>query len=138
MKRNHGRKELDQLQTFKRENDKLKRQISSLRKQLARIDLDRYVHVKTIVEEHMASEEVDQSTQSMLKSMENTWRCNQCNDGHLQIQLYTKSSETWYYRACSNECGHRTPCKPYDPNSVKGILAIHKTEPDKTDRLKKK
>lgn len=137
MKRNHGYKELDQLQTLKRENEKLKRQISSLRKQLARIDLDRYVHVKSIVEDHLAGQEVEQSTQSMLESMKNTWKCHSCSDGHMEIETYSKAGNLWYYRSCSNKCGNRTTGKPYDPNSVKGILAIHDAEPEKPDKTRK-
>lgn len=137
-KARRGDKERSNEQRLKYENSKLRREVSSLRKQLARLDLDRHSYVRDIIEEHMAGEEVDQSTQSMLKSMENTWRCNSCNEGHLQIQLYSKIGETWYYRACSNDCGNRTVGKPYDPNSVKGILAVNNAEPDKNDRLKKK
>lgn len=135
MRQNRGQKELDKIQTMQREIEKLKRENSRLRKQFARLDLDRHSYVRDIVEEHMAGQEIDQQTESMLKSMKNTWKCHQCNEGHLQIELYSKQGETWYYRACSNTCGNRTTGKPYDPNSVKGILAIHTAEkPDKNGR----
>lgn len=135
-KARRGDKERSREQELKFENNKLKRQVSSLRKQLARLDLDRHSYVRDIVEEHMAGEEVDQSTEAMLESMKNTWKCNQCNEGHLQIETYPKAGELWYYRSCSNQCGHRTLGKPYDPNSVKGILAIH-TDPDKSKSSKR-
>lgn len=133
-KTRRGHKERSREQELKYENQKLRREVSNLRKQLARLDLDRHSYVRDIVEEHLAGQEVDKSTQSMLESMKNTWRCNKCKEGHLQIETYSKSGETWYYRSCSNECGNRTVGKPYDPNSVKGILAIHNAEPQKPDR----
>lgn len=133
-KTRRGDKERSREQELKYENQKLRREVSSLRKQLARLDLDRHVYVREIVEEHLAMEEVEESTEAMLKSLKNTWKCNNCHEGHLEIQLYNKMSETWYYRSCSNDCGHRTKSKIYDPNSVKGILST----PDQKSQLKKK
>ncbi len=123
-KARRGDKERSNEQRLKYENQKLRREVSSLRKQLARLDLDRHAYVHDIVQEHLAHEDADQSAQGMLNSMKNAWKCHSCNAGHLEIQTYTKMGELWYYRSCSNECGHRTTGKPYDPNSVKGILAI--------------
>ena len=102
LKRNHGRKELDQIQIIKKENDKIKKEIGSLRKQLARIDLDRYDHIKHIVDEHYLNEVDGQNTQDMLKKMKNEWRCHSCNNGFLEINLYIRVNQTFYYRKCSN------------------------------------
>lgn len=111
----------------RRERDKdneinqLKRQVSSLRKQLARIDLDRYSHVRDIVEEHYAEEERELSTSDMLKSMKDQWKCHECGVGHLEICLYTRQDGTFYYRHCNN-CTNRTKSQKYDPNTVQGII----------------
>mgnify|MGYP001562060941 CR=1 FL=1 len=121
MRRNHGQKELDKLQIVKRENDKLKKEIGSLRKQLARIDLDRYDHIKNIVDEHYSNEIGDQNTQDMLKKMKNEWKCHSCNNGFLEINLYIRVNETFYYRKCGN-CEKRTASKKYNPDEVQGII----------------
>lgn len=132
-KTRRGDKERSREQELKYENSKLRREVSSLRKQLARLDLDRHSYVRDIVEEHLAGQEIDQSTEAMLRSMKNTWKCHQCNQGHLEIKTYSKLGEIWYYRTCSNECGHRTLGKPYDPNSVKGIL-VGESNSDKPEK----
>jgi len=145
-KSRRGHKELSKEQELKyenkefrrRERDKdnqilqLKREVSSLRKQLARIDLDRYSHVRDIVEEHYANEEKEVSTQDMLKSMKDQWRCHECGSGHLEIYVYTRQDGTFYYRLCNN-CPNRTKSQRYDPNTVQGIMK-DTSKPDKKSR----
>lgn len=120
MKRNHNDKELTQLQTIKRENDKLKRQISALRKQIAKLDLDRYDSIKDIIEQHYQHEKAEKG-QEILENLKQTWICRECNEGYLKIKIYSKIGEAYYYRECS-ECPHRTKSQRYDPKIVKGIL----------------
>lgn len=122
MRRNHSKKELDQLQIVKRENDKLKRQISGLRKQIARLDLDRYDIIKDMIQEHYQDDRAEQGEQ-ILDNLKKTWACNVCADGHLEIFIYNRAGETYYYRICSNapDCSHRTKSQPYI-TSVKGII----------------
>lgn len=129
-KARRGQKERSKEQELKYENNKLRREVSSLRKQLCRIDLDRYSHVRDMVQEHLAEEDDDMLTQEMLQSMKNTWKCHECNEGHLEINLYTKMNETWYYRQCSN-CDNRTKSQSYTP-SVKGIIKL--PAPDKNKK----
>lgn len=118
-KSRRGHKELSREQELKYENQKLRREISSLRKQLARIDLDRYTHVREIVEEHLHQEEqVDAS--KLLESLKKEWKCHHCRDGYLEIIVYSKMGTPWYKRECNN-CDHRTKAKQYDPDTVKGI-----------------
>lgn len=119
-KNRRGDKERSREQELKHENHTLRRQISSLRKQLARLDLDRYGTVRDIVQEHYANEEVDTNTQDMMESLKNTWKCYKCNEGHLEIQQYSKLSDPWYFRQCNN-CPNRTKSQIYTP-SVKGIV----------------
>lgn len=120
-KTRRGHKERSREQELKYENQKLRREVSSLRKQLARIDLDRYSHVRDIVEEHYAHEEQEVSTQDMLKSMKEKWRCHDCGIGYLEICLYTRLDGTFYYRICSN-CSKRTKSQKYDESKVQGII----------------
>lgn len=134
-KTRRGDKERSREQELKYENQKLRRTVSSLRKQLARIDLDRYSHVRDMVEEHLADQEEVVTTEDMLKSMKNEWQCRECNGGHLEITLYGKMGQTWYFRKCNN-CPHRTKSQIYTP-SVRGIIK-EAPIPDKNDRLKKK
>lgn len=129
-RRNHGHKELNQLQICRKENEKLKKEISSLRKQLARIDLDRYAHVKNIVEEHYANEKEEKSAQDLVKSLKDEWQCRECGEGHLEITLYTRRDGTFYHRAC-NVCTNRTKVQKYDPETVKGIMRKPKPTPEK-------
>lgn len=103
------------------ENQRLKRQISSLRKQIARIDLDRYDTIKDMIEEHY-QEDKEAQGKEILESLKKTWACHKCDDGHLQIFVYNRAGETWYFRSCSNApgCMHRTKAQPYSL-TVKGI-----------------
>jgi len=130
-----GDKERSREQELKFENSKLKREVSALRKQLMRLDLDRHSYVKEIVEEHLAGQEVEISTQDMLESMKKTWKCRECGDGHLEIFPYKKMGESWYYRQC-NSCPHRTGGQLYTP-AVKGVMR-DLSLPDQTRQFKKK
>lgn len=150
-KSRRGHKELSKEQELKYENrefrrrerdkdneiNKLKREIGSLRKQLARIDLDRYSHVRDIVQEHYANEEVEQNTQDMLSSLKNQWQCHECGTGHLEIYLYTRQDGTFYYRLCNN-CPNRTKSQKYDPNTVTGIMRPKEAPADKKTGFGKK
>lgn len=104
------------------ENKKLKQAISQLRKQLARIDLDRYDTVKEMIQEHYQEEKAEQG-QQILDNLKEAWKCNGCGMGHLEIFVYNRGDTTYYYRICSEapNCVNRTKSKPYTPN-VKGII----------------
>lgn len=134
-KSRRGDKERSREQELKFENQRLRRTVSSLRKQLARIDLDRYSHVRDMVEEHLADQEVIVTTEDMLKSMKNEWKCHECGDGYLEITLYGKMGQTWYFRKC-NSCPHRTTSQAYSP-SVRGIIK-EPIELDQNTRPKRK
>lgn len=114
-----GHKEYSKEQKIRHENERLKREVGSLRKQLARIDLDRYSHIKEIVEEHYHNEEKQEIVDS-IESLKQIWKCHDCTDGHLAIFLYNRPDGTHYYRKCEN-CQKRTPSKRYS-KAVKGIV----------------
>lgn len=116
---NRGDKEYSRLQQALYENGKLKREISSLRKQLARLDLDRHSYVKDLVEKSYELEE-ELEGKKVLKKLEKQWTCHECARGILEIHIYTKPEGPWYYRRCSN-CAHRTKSQPY-VQAVSGIL----------------
>ena len=117
MKRTHKEKELSQLQTARREIEKLKREVSSLRKQLTRLDLDRHSYVRDIVEEHYTREN-NEAAMEIIESSKSFWKCRECSEGFLEIMEYPKMGISWYYRKCSN-CKHRTKSQQLTPN-VKG------------------
>jgi rubredoxin len=124
-----GDKEYTRLQEIVNENKKLKREIGALRKQLARLDLDRHAYIKDIVDEHYAKEEQEGSTKDMLRQMKEKWRCRECKEGHMVIYLFNKINETWYLRQC-NACSHKTKLQKYD-SSVQGIM---KNEDEKSKK----
>jgi len=101
------------------ENQQLKKQVSKLRKQLARIDLDRYEMVKDMIQEHYQDDRAAQG-QEILDDLKKHWKCKVCNEGYLEIILYSKTGSTWYFRRC-NSCDHRTKSQEYSEN-VKGIV----------------
>lgn len=117
-KNTRGQKEFSKERKLAYENSRLKRQVSSLRKQLARLDLDRHGYVKEIIEEHYQLEEA-QEGQDILEKVQKEWECHECRQGFLEICVYNKPDGTWYYRKCSN-CVHRTASQKYSP-TVKGI-----------------
>ncbi len=118
-----GDKEHTRLQQMQHENSRLKREISKLRKQLARLDLDRHSYVKDIVDEHFANEEQEETTGKMLERLKDEWKCRECSDGFLEIVLYSKMGEPWYFRKCNGlNCAHRTKSQHYNPEKVVGPI----------------
>lgn len=122
-KSTRGDKEYSRLQEALHENRKLKRENASLRKQIARLDLDRHGYVKNILEEHFAQQDQEESAEKMLKRLKEEWRCKICSDGYLEIILFTKMGEPWYFRRCNGMgCTHRTKSQKYHPDKVAGPI----------------
>lgn len=121
-KTRRGSKEFSREQKLINENKRLKREVSQLRKELAKIDLNRYDTVKEMIEEHYKEDRAGEG-QEILDNLKKTWACKECSDGYLEIFTYNKVNQTWYYRICSNapKCKNRTLAQPYSP-SVKGIV----------------
>jgi regulator of replication initiation timing len=118
-KNRRGSKEYSKEQELVYENRKLRREIGHLRKQLARVDLDRYTHVKDIIEKSYRMEE-ELEGQKILQRLRAEWKCHECERGFLQIVTYNRPDATFYYRLC-NVCAHRTKSQRYNPG-VPGIL----------------
>jgi hypothetical protein len=103
-----------------REVAKLKREILSLRRDFARMDLSRVSHVKEMLEEH-AFHEDSREAETVLKQMSKHWHCFKCKDGVLEIVVFPKMGKMYYFRQCNN-CTHRTiRTKEYTPE-IKGVL----------------
>ena len=118
-KTRRGHKEHTREQQLLYQNKALKREIASLRKQLARIDLDRYSHIKDIIEKSYQMEEELEGLE-ILEKLKDAWKCYECMRGYMEIMLYNRPDSTWYSRQCTN-CSHRTKSQRYTPG-VPGII----------------
>jgi cell division septum initiation protein DivIVA len=119
-KSRRGNKEFTREQRLIKENRQLKQQVSQLRKQLARLDLDRYETVREMIEERRQEDRVE-SAQDLLDSLKQKWACKEPGcQGYLEITVYSKLGQPWYFRKCT-ECPNRTVAKKYTPE-VKGIV----------------
>ena len=110
-------------QKLSKENKQLKRELAHLRKQISKMDIDRFESVKQICldfEEGEKFQEFTQQANSNLEDLKKTWACDACKTGYLEISLYSKLGVTHYFRKC-NSCTHRTKGKRYSAE-VKGIL----------------
>lgn len=109
MKRIHNReKEFTEIQRFKEENKKLKRQITQLRKIINKLDVERLETVKNILIE----EEINQKT---INRVEEKWKCFVCQKGTLKMFTINRLDGLHYYRIC-NICANRTKLKKWKPN----------------------
>lgn len=111
-------KDDDRIDRLRQENKKLKHQINQLRKQIARIDVDRYQGLKNLVDKQ-AKEDADseKSLQSRKKLQE--WKCNKCLEGHLRIVIINRRDGVYYFRRCSS-CVNRTVLQRYTAE-VEGV-----------------
>lgn len=107
-----------------KENKHLKKELSHLRKQISRLSLE---GLETAKQACFDQEERDRLNEAVgdpnpnLDHLKEIWKCNQCNIGWLEVALYSKCSETWYFRRCTG-CEKRTKGQRYDEKSVKGII----------------
>ena len=111
-------KEFDLLQRLKYDNEKLKRQNKTLRKQLQRVDIDRYENLKNIIHKHCA-EDLEEELKSEHKKLMKQWECRECEEGFLKLYTISRRDGVFYYRKCT-ECSNRTPTKPYT-DKIEGI-----------------
>ena len=110
-RRNLNKKETDQLKKAQLENIKLKRQVSSLRRQLSRVDLEGYAHIKDTLEALEAEDNEDEVRES-LEQHQKTWECFDCGVGVLKLTMVSKMGEPFYFRKCDH-CSKRTKLKPF-------------------------
>jgi hypothetical protein len=122
-RRNYNGKELDQLQRLKKENEKLKKSISGLRKMLARTDLDKFSTARDLIEQNYQGDSAPEG-ERIVERLKKEWACREPGcEGYLEIFTYNKINVTWYFRKCSNmECRNRTKPQLYTPE----VLGIRK------------
>ena len=101
--------EHDLVDRLKHENQKLKRQISQLRKQLSRLDLSKYNNIKELVDKQ-ESEDKEEAKQEHQEQIKKIWECFECRNDCLLMVTFERRDGVFYYRKC-NSCGHRTALK---------------------------
>lgn len=92
-------------QRLQHENQRLKKTISQLRKQLARIDIDRSSSVRDIINKHYAEEnaiEHAEKEREILEDLKRIWACNTCHSGHLEIILINKGNTSIIFANVAN------------------------------------
>lgn len=118
-------KEFTREQRLVKENRNLKRELAHLRKEISKIDVDRFETVKEMVADYQEAERLQENlgnSNSNIETLKKEWACKKLNcSGYLEITLYSKLGQTHYYRKC-NSCQNRTKGKRYDSLSVKGII----------------
>ena len=110
--------EHDQMQRLRAENRKLKQQISQLRKQISRIDLDRFQNLKDLLD----SQEADSRQEEIKEAVEQDkreWACHDCKTGTLFLTVFERRDGVFYFRQCGS-CPKRTRTKRYT-SDVRGI-----------------
>ena len=117
-------KEYTKEQRLSKENRQLKKELSHLRKQIARLDGDRFETLRQMCADNEEKERFNENmgpAKSTVETLKKDWACRQCSTGFLEISLYSKLGQTFYFRKC-NSCANRTKGKRYDDQSVKGIV----------------
>lgn len=109
--------ETDQLKMARLENKQLKKEISQLRKQLQRIDVDRWQNVKDLLDSQDRKEQ-EQALKKQEAEDLKQWECFDCRTGTLRITMIERRDGAWYFRKC-DRCEKRTSLKKYTPD-VKG------------------
>lgn len=108
-------KEYSELQKVRYENQKLKKEVARLRNRLARMGESQFKDLAELMEEE-ETPVVEQNDQRE----KNGWECHSCSDGFLEINMYAKLGEIFYFREC-NQCLKRTKSQRYH-KEVKGII----------------
>ena len=107
---------------LKEENKKLRRTVQSLRKQLSRIDVDRYQHLQELVEAQIKEDKqfhAEPKRESKREESKEKWRCFECEEDYLRILVFNRADGVHYFRRCPS-CGNKTRMKRYH-DGVQGI-----------------
>jgi hypothetical protein len=115
-------KEFTREQRLINENKQLKQELKHLRKLITRLENNGPENKQDFDQEEIDRfEENAGPVSSSLENLKKVWACKKCSNGYLEITLYSKLNQTFYYRACTN-CDNRTKGQRYDSSSVKGIM----------------
>lgn len=117
--------EYDIVDKLKHENQKLKKQISQLRKQLARLDLNRYSNLKELVDKHELEDQEEKKTEHK-EQIKKLWECFECREDHLRMVTFERKDGVFYFRKC-NSCGHRTKMKRLTADTKEGPLSEYQS-----------
>ena len=131
-RRVHREKELDELQKAKKTIEKLKRENSSLRKQIQRaVNTERMVDLHDLVLKQRQEQLERERAESKKAKEKEKRKCFSCKEGHMRLTLWPRKDGVFYNRICSRspQCGNRTKFKKYNPDKVEGIL--EETEKEK-------
>lgn len=120
-RRQHVDAELDQLQRLRIENKRLKNQLSQLRKQMSRIDVDRFQNLKQLLDAQ-DKEEREVAAVEREDTDKKQWECWDCRVGTLRLTILERRDGAFYWRGCDN-CKKRTELQKYDPSVKDGPKA---------------
>lgn len=105
-----GEKEFEKIEKLKHENQRLRRELSALRKKLGRTDINKLEHLETLVSKQRSEQKKIESK----KQDDTKWLCHQCGKGHMKIFIFSRRDGVFYNRSCDNtECGNRTKMKKF-------------------------
>jgi len=93
-----GTKEYNRLQETLHENKRLKKTISKLRKQISRLDLDRYHNLKEIIEKHDRENQGESLAKAEAK-IRKIWECWKCREYQVKNAERLKAYKRNYYQA---------------------------------------
>ena len=117
-RRTYSGPETDQLAKLKQENRTLRKQISQLRKQFARVDLDRFQNLKDLLDSHDKQEQEEAAKEQEQQSRKD-WECWNCREDHLRLSVIERRDGVFYFRKCYS-CNRRTKLQKYT-SEVKGL-----------------
>jgi len=109
-KARRGSREITREQKLISENKALKRDLGRIRKELARLDLDRYDTLKEMIEENKSESEPEFGAQ-FLENLKKTWLCNDCRQGSC-------SSPSWQTRCTIADAPTKNASTVPSPRSI--------------------
>jgi len=118
------RKEFTALQKANKEIKMLKRQLSRLKKLIARINIEEYQNIQEAKEAQMRERIALKKDIETLEDAER-WRCFSCEEDYLRLVIYQKVDQPYYFRRCPS-CGKRTKAQKFNVD-IKGPLPDEKT-----------
>lgn len=108
-----GDKEFDLLDRLKKENKKLKRTNTTLRrenerlKSYADIDVDKYEGLQKLAKQRR------EERQKREKGEKEKRKCFECEDGYMILETWPRRDGVYYNRVCNQNCGNKTQMKKY-------------------------
>lgn len=116
--KNKPKRDEDLIHKLTRDNEKLKKTIQSLRKNLSRLDVDRYQQFKELLDSQDAAES-DSDKLYELDRLKKKWMCKVCGKDYLKLILIHRPDSTYYLRKCQS-CDNKTRLKKYT-DDVTGV-----------------